>query len=1201
MSTPLSPGLRNQLAKTVQEARRTGETGARQAIRTLAVDQRTSYDSMSSVERTLRRRLRVHGRQLGDRRDSKTGNQEIRRLTHEVAYEHWHRMLFARFLAENQLLIEPDSGVAISLDECEELARERGQDCWTLAGSFAQRMLPRIFRPDAPALAVRLAPENRQELERLVESLPDEVFAATDSLGWVYQFWQSEKKNEVNRSEVKIGADELPAVTQLFTEPYMVSFLLDNGLGAWWAARRLSDSDLKEADSEAELRRRASIPGVPLDYLRFVQHQDAAETTMWRIASGNFDDWPEHLGELKILDPCCGSGHFLVAAFSMLVPLRMAREHLTARAAVDAVLQDNLHGLELDPRCVELAAFALALAAWTYPGAGGYRRLPDLNLACSGLAPNATKEQWLALAEPAAAAGGMPTARDLFAVRDSLLSLRLRNGLRALYDLFAPAPTLGSLIEPRRLKANLYQSDFESVRALLAAMVEQERTTEEQAERAVAAQGMARAAELLAGRYHWVITNVPYLARGKQDEMLRDFCARRYATAKIDLATVFLERCLKFCAEGGTASLVLPQNWLFLARYRKLRERLLKTETWHLLARLGEGGFNSSAAAGAFVVLLTLSHGNSAGCPVGLSGEAMASGMMYGLDVSEFRTPVEKAVRLAAVEIRGIEQVRQLKNPDARVAFEELPQQILGDFAACWQGIVSSDDNKFVFRYWEVRPEESQWEWLQLPPQKTNSFTGRSATIRWDSGIGMLHKDSNAHNFPSLAMLERPGIAFQRMRDLNATLSSRDIFADHVAPVVPHQSEHRIAIWCWATSAESKEDVRKIDSTLKAAVRSFIKTPFDLAKWAKIAQEKYPNGLPHPYSDDPTQWIFHGHPCGSVIWDETDKRTATGPRRTDATVLQIAVARLLGYRWPAEQDADMELADEQREWVRRCDALLAFADKDGIVCIPPVRGEPPAWERLLRLLSAGFGEAWNDGVLSKLLSEAGGPSLDQWLRNRFFDQHCKLFRQRPFIWHVWDGRSKDGFHALVNYHRLAEGGGKGRRCLESLTYSYLGDWINRQRDGTQRSEGGAEGRLVAALELQRRLIAVLEGEPPYDIFVRWKSLAEQTIGWEPDINDGVRLNIRPFMAEDIPGGRKGAGILRVKPNIHWRKDRGKEPLRERESFPWFWNCPGGDTRAEFTDFRGGPNFDGNRWNDLHYTNAARQAARSRCAAEEATS
>ena len=190
-----------------------------------------------------------------------------------------------------------------------------------------------------------------------------------------------------------------------------------------------------------------------------------------------------------MLDPCCGSGHFLVAAFLMLVPIRMAQDGLGAAEAVDAVLRDNLHGLELDPRCVALAAFSLALTAWTYPGAGGYRPLPELNLACSGLAPNTTKDQWLRLAELAAGTGGMPPKRDLFGVEDSLLSASLRNSLSALYDLFAQAPELGSLLDPSTLKANLFQAGFESVRELLTAVLKQQRTSDEQTERAVAARG----------------------------------------------------------------------------------------------------------------------------------------------------------------------------------------------------------------------------------------------------------------------------------------------------------------------------------------------------------------------------------------------------------------------------------------------------------------------------------------------------------------------------------------------------------------------------------------------------------------------------------------------------------------------------------------------------------------------------------------
>ena len=102
--------------------------------------------------------------------------------------------------------------------------------------------------------------------------------------------------------------------------------------------------------------------------------------------------------DLKLLDPCCGSGHFLVAAFVHAG----SHAHGAGGASLYAppstrCCGENLHGLELDPRCVELAAFALALAAWTYPGAGGYRPLPELRLACSGLAPNATKEQWIEL------------------------------------------------------------------------------------------------------------------------------------------------------------------------------------------------------------------------------------------------------------------------------------------------------------------------------------------------------------------------------------------------------------------------------------------------------------------------------------------------------------------------------------------------------------------------------------------------------------------------------------------------------------------------------------------------------------------------------------------------------------------------------------------------------------------------------------
>ncbi|WVM88411.1 hypothetical protein UMZ34_20010 [Halopseudomonas pachastrellae] len=123
-----------------------------------------------------------------------------------------------------------------------------------------------------------------------------------------------------------------------------------------------------------------------------------------------------------------------------------------------------------------------------------------------------------------------------------------------------------------------------------------------------------------------------------------------------------------------------------------------------------------------------------------------------------------------------------------------------------------------------------------------------------------------------------------------------------------------------------------------------------------------------------TQWIFHGHPCGSVIWDEDSKWTVHGDLRVDESVLQVAVARLLGYQWPAELDPEMELAAEQREWVERCQALAGFVDDDGIVCLPPIRGEKAADQRLEALLQAAYGDAWTTPLKNRLLDAVGSKS-----------------------------------------------------------------------------------------------------------------------------------------------------------------------------------------------------------------------------------
>ncbi len=1081
----LDRNLRNKLEKAVIRAREVAEEAAKSALEQLGVEQSVSYAYLSAEQRELRRRLRSHGRQLGDKRDPITRKQEIEMLTEEVAYEHWHRMLFARFLAENQLLMfyegkDIENAVAVSLEECEEMAKEIGYaNGWELAAKLAAKMLPQIFRPESPVFEMRFSPENQKELEVVLSELVSEVFTASDSLGWVYQFWQTKKKEEVNKARNKIGARELPVVTQIFTEPYMVSFLLDNSLGAWWVRKRLNHEDFKNAVSEDELREKASLPGVPLEFLRFIKDENG----YWSPAGGTFEGWPDRLSEFKVLDPCCGSGHFLVSAFLMLVLMRMELKGLSARESVDAVLNENLHGLEIDQRCVELAAFAVALMAWKYPDAGGFRELPDLQIAWCGQSVNVKKEEWLTLAEG-----------------DNILE----NHLEEIHNLFKDAPVLGSLINPRNSfeSGDIFEKNWKNVSKLLLAKLDKKKN--ENDELGIVAQGMEKAFLLLSDKYHLVITNIPYLGRSKMNDKLRYFLTKEYSKADKDLALAIIKRCLQFLYETGEVYFVTSSNWTFLKRYEEFRRDLLKSKKWTLVIEMGYKSFSTQMYD--FPVSL-----------MGLKNILPCNSSSFS-NLSIINENENKAKNLIQKPMINVKQHGQLSNPDSRILIEQGSQRnsLLEKFAFSKRGIVNGDNDRWLRFFWEIK--SGNWRYLQTAPQFSKFFTGRDQVINWSTNGKQMLRPGIKN--PTYGL---NGISITRMKSLDCTLYTGEFYDQNVAVIVPHDQSNIESYWCFCNSKYFKSMLRQLDKKIGITPATFLKVPFDLEHWQKVAEEKYPDGLPKPYSDDPTQWISHGHPSQSEA------------------PLQVAVARLLGYRWPAEMDKDMELSDEARELIIKCNDLLPYADKEGIVCIPSVRGGVSASDRLLNLLAMAYKDKDINAILSELLAAAdyAGKSLDSWLRDKFFTQHIKLFSQRPFIWHIWDGLS-DGFAILVNYHKL------DRKNLETLIYTYLGDWIKRQKEEIIADIDGAEEKLAAAENLKKCLELILEGEAPHDIFVRWKPIHLQPIGWEPDINDGVRMNIRPFIS--VPDvGKKGAGILRDKPNIKWGIDRGKDTV----SNPWY--------------------------------------------------
>ena len=487
--------------------------------------------------------MRAKWRQLG-------GDREL--LVAECAYEQWHRLLFARFLAENSLLLHPQYKAPVTLADCEELAGELGEpDAWSVAARFAAEILPGIFRLDDPCVRLRLAPEGRYALEQILDGLPAEMFAADDALGWVYQFWQKDKKDEVNASERKIGGADLGPVTQLFTENYMVRFLLENSLGAWWAARH-PDSPLVEGLRLSALRRRRSPS------CRIVR----------RLAR------PRRRGD----------GHGPV--------LRLRA--LPRRGVLDALADARRGGRPRAGRRPGRGAARQPLRPRARPALRPDR---DVRRGASGvegrrrLAPAARPEHRL-LRHPR-----QGTRRGVEALAHG--DQRLENALARLHVLFRDADTLGSLIDPRRAteisdptgaSASLDDVDWDDVAPLLASgMSPRGAVIQPPPFSALTRRHRARSRASLTA-IHLVTTNVPYLGAARHGPVSSAMSNGVYPRSSWDLRRSFLARALsslRLVARCGRDSPAMAHTDVIprLSPSHRLKNAPLA------IARLGPGAF----------------------------------------------------------------------------------------------------------------------------------------------------------------------------------------------------------------------------------------------------------------------------------------------------------------------------------------------------------------------------------------------------------------------------------------------------------------------------------------------------------------------------------------------------------------------------------------------------------------------------------
>ena len=474
-----------------------------------------------------------------------------------------------------------------------------------------------LFDPDDDHAALLPRPAVMQAIVAALNKpeVPADAYAEDELLGWIYMYYGAAEKDAVYARLAKgkklERPEEIAAATCLYTEHYMVDYLLQNTLGRLWVDIH-PDSRLPEqwpyyvrtgvtpppappragdggpsADNDAATQPANSNPGSPLP------------------VSGR-GTGVRHARDITLMDLACGSGHFLVRAFDMLAAM-YAEEGLEDPSEVAAlILERNLHGIDIDPRAVQIAALGLYLKGCALAGAEFRPRRLNLVAADAVLPGEAPPAQYM---EQFA---GDPEAAAL--VTGIWQGLR---DVRTLGSLLHPERAIDALLERRRSqeRGSFWQQDEAELQDWKQAVLEGLRVQFEQQSRSEdlgqrlfgeqAAKGVGLV-EALGRRYHVVVANPPYAGSKNLAPRAKQFLEREYKEGKRDLYAAFLLRCRDFCRPSGYLGMVTQQSWMFLRSFAALRARVLEEDTITTIAHLGPRAFEEIGGEVVNIALFTL-------------------------------------------------------------------------------------------------------------------------------------------------------------------------------------------------------------------------------------------------------------------------------------------------------------------------------------------------------------------------------------------------------------------------------------------------------------------------------------------------------------------------------------------------------------------------------------------------------------------
>ena len=447
----------------------------------------------------------------------------------------------------------------------------------TVQCNALNKILPGMFQKIADYTELLLPDNLLREgsvIQQMIELIPEDDWKdAVQIIGWLYQYYNSEKKDDVFaalKKNVKITKENIPAATQLFTPDWIVRYMVENSLGRLWLEGHPDAKDqllpTEEEQSAYAAGNRDMEDTKWHYYLEEAEQEPEVQAQLAEIRKEYAALTPD---QLKVIDPCSGSGHILAYMFDVLMKIYESYGY-TTREAVASIVENNLYGLDIDDRAAQLAYFAVMMKARQY----------DRRFFSRGIQPHV-----YAIVESNHVD---QFALEYFCNGDAKLKKAMDTIISELHD----AKEYGSIL-------TVTPQDWSALYARFAEIKEDIHISREVALRGLLP--LVQVAEALAQKYDVVVTNPPYMGSGGMGAKLTDFVKKSYPDSKSDMSTVCMEKSLSMCRKNGFMTMINIPVWMFLASYENFRNALLRDNTIINMIHPGRGIFGSDFGTTTFV------------------------------------------------------------------------------------------------------------------------------------------------------------------------------------------------------------------------------------------------------------------------------------------------------------------------------------------------------------------------------------------------------------------------------------------------------------------------------------------------------------------------------------------------------------------------------------------------------------------------